>query len=149
MATKILNKESAALHGTLKINEALFGLGYKKVVVVDIDDMSLVANNDVVYTLPCIASLDQVTVFNYGTTAFAVATTCYLDESAGNNHLTDDIKVLAAGAGNKLLHLGDAIADVLAAGTQILWDLGGANSSLATAKGRVIIEYTAVEDVNI
>lgn len=146
MATYIVNKQQGALHGKSKMNEALNGLGYKKIVVVEVDDMSLVANNDVVYTLPCIALLQTVIVHNYGTTAFAIATSAALD--VGGTDITDSIMTLAAGAAN-MLYLGDVMVDVSAAGTQILWDFGGANSSLATAKARIIIEFLAVEDIDI
>jgi hypothetical protein len=143
MSTKIVNKENAALHGLGKINEAMYGLGYLKVVEIEVNDMSAVANNDVVYTFPDDVVLLRTLVKNIGTTAFVIATNCYLDDSS--NHQTGDIATLAANT--------SAYTYVeptrKTAGSQILWDLGGSNTSAATAKARIILYFLTFEHVNI
>lgn len=147
MSTKIKNRDNLMSHGNVETNEALYGLSsYKKIAVIEVDDMNAVANNDVVYSLPAAALLQSILVYNYGSTAFVIATNAYLD--VGGTHVTDDISTLASGSGN-MLYLGDVMTDVSAAGTQILWDLGGTNTSAVTAKARIVIEYLTCEDAGI
>ena len=143
MSTKIINRENAALHGTLKMNEAMYGLGNFKVVTIEVDDMSVVANNDVVYTFPDDVMLLSTLVKNIGTTAFVIATDCYLDD--GTNHQTGDIATLAA-ATSAYTYVEPTRKT---AGSQILWDLGGSNTSAATAKARIILIFATFENVNI
>jgi len=146
MSTTIKNRDTHFSPGTIAQNENAYGLSlYKKVVVVEIDDMSDVTDGDVIYRFPVQSVVQCLTVLNYGTTAFACATSMAIDV-AGATDLTDDVKVLAANAANtKYVEW----ADVVAAGTVIAWNLGGANSSLPTAKARVVIEFLTTEESNI
>jgi len=143
MSTTVKNKGAAFLHGQDKFNESAYGLAHKKVVVVEVDDMSAVANNDVVYTFPDDAVLQTVAVKNYGTTAFSVATTLTIDD--GTTAQTGALKTLAAEA----TEFTNVTPAKKVAGSQLLWNVVGANSSASTAKARVIIEYTTFDDVSV
>ena len=144
MATVIKNKNEAFSHGTQLDSEASYGLSnFYKVVAIEVDDMSVPANNDVLYTFPAAGIVKNILVTNTGTTAFVIATGAAFD-IGGTDH-TGDFKVLAAGATQ------DASVDthvVCAAGTQVLWDIG-TNTSAATAKALVIIEFLAAVECSI
>jgi len=144
MSTIIKNKQEAASVGLSKHNEALYGLAlHKKVVVIEVDDMSAVANNDVVYTFPSDVILERVTVKNYGTTAFSIATSAAIDD--GSTDQTPSLTTLAAAA-SAYSYVEPAKKS---AGSQLLWDFGGANSSASTAKARIVIEFLAIDPCNI
>jgi len=103
--------------------------------------MSGVADDGVIYTFPSDAILERVYVRNTGTTAFVIATTAYIDD--GTTHQTADIKTLAANTGS-YTYVEPAVK---AKGAQLLWDLGGANTSAATASCEIIIECIFLDDV--
>lgn len=144
MARKIVNKYSPYNAGLSKYNQNMAGVAaHKKVVVVEFDDMSAVSNDDEVYTFPCDVVLEKVLVKNIGTTAFNIATSAAIDD--GTTDQTPSLISLAAGA-TAYSYVQPAKKS---AGSQLLWDFGGANNSASTAKARVIIEFTTFDNVDI
>ena len=144
MSTVFKNREKALSAGLQREAGNLWGVGgFFKVAVVEVDDMSAVANNDVVFTFPTDAILIAVGVKNYGSTDFDIATSAAIDD--GTTDQTGDIKDLAAGT-TDYAYVQPAKK---AAGSQLLWDLGGANSSEATAKARVIIVYATYDNIAV
>lgn len=128
--------------GQNKDGNSLSGLAsYKRIIVLEESDMSGVANNDVIYDFPSDAVIERVYVKNTGTTAFVIATSAAIDD--GTTDQTADIKTLAANTGS-YTYVEPAVK---AKGSQLLWDLGGSNTSAATASCKIIIECLFLDDV--
>ena len=137
--TKLAN---IPFQGQNKDANALGGLAsHRRMIVLNESDMSGVVNNGVIYDFPTDAILERVYVKNTGTTAFVIATTAFIDD--GTTHQTADIKVLAANTGS-YTYLEPVVK---AKGSQLLWDLGGANTSAATASCQIILDCIFVDDV--
>ena len=137
--------------GSVKDGEGLGSVGaYRKTIVIDLTgvEMAAMANNDIIYQFPCAAVVESCVVKNTGSTAFVIATSAYLDDSSGDNHhLTADIKVLGAGLSSGLVASSSGAANFVA-GEQVLWDLGGSNTTANTASCRVIINAVFSEDID-
>ena len=109
-------------------------------LVVQNADFDTVADDDVIGAIPADSLIVNVTVVNSNAGDLAVGTSLHIEAGAGGTALTGDIKTLAAttAAG------GDADSDLpyyWEAGGNLVWALGGANSTSNGVAVTVIVEY--------
>tara|TARA_R110000824_G_scaffold213650_4_gene399905 strand:+ start:720 stop:1178 length:459 start_codon:yes stop_codon:yes gene_type:complete len=137
--------------GSVKDGEGLGSVGaYRKTIVIELTgaEMAAMADDDILYQFPCAALVESCVVKNTGSTAFVIATTAFLDDSSGDDHhLTADIKVLGAGLSSGLVASNSGAANFVS-GEQVLWNLGGGNTTANTASCRVIINAVFSEDID-
>ena len=104
-------------------------------------DFDTVANDDVIGAIPADSLITNVIVINSNAGALAVATSLHIEAGAAGTALTDDIKTLGATTAYGGTDEDSDLPYFWAAGGNLVWALGGSNSTGDAVAVTVIVEY--------
>jgi hypothetical protein len=137
------NKLDAKLNALAAAYDSTSTLLSKNVrqLVVHNADFDTVANDDVIGAIPADSLITNVIVINSNAGALDVGTSLHIEAGAGGTALTDDIKALAATTAYGGTDEDADLPYFWAAGGNLVWALGGTNSTGDAVAVTVIVEY--------